>query len=266
MSIQQDFRNALASVLPDRPELAVVHSSFMNLMPPESFQPDDVLVPLVEAAEKGWTLAFAAYTFAFCGTGRFSARESRSETGLLADWVRERIPGAARMRSPLYSYMLIGPRAGELSMACSPSTAFGDAGPFGLFEQLDAWQIGLGGWFFSQFHRYEEVEQVPYRYFKTFHGHADWGDGEGDAPVAISMYVRDLRFPVENDVTAFVELLLERGDAHRVPLWRDSINRVRTRKLAAACRDLLTKDVFSLLSPQSAKAAREFFAKGDGHE
>jgi aminoglycoside N3'-acetyltransferase len=266
MSIQQDFRTALGLLLPQTPDLAVVNSSLWNLMPPPSFQPNDILVPLMEVAEKGWTLAFAAYTFDFCRTGRFVARGSRSETGLLADWIREEIPGAVRMRHPIYSYMLFGPRAVELSTCCSPSTAFGEAGPFGFFEKVDAWQIGLGGHFYSQFHRYEETEHVPYRYFKTFPGYADWGDGNGDEAVATSMYVRDLRFFVENDVTAFVELLTTRGDLHSVPLWRDSIHRVRTRKLAEACKDLLAKDTFALLSPQSAEAAREFYAKEDGHE
>ena len=257
----RDFSAALAAALPREPRPVVVNSSLMNLMPPPEFEPRDMLSPFGELSRRGWTFAFAAFTFQFCRTGLYHARESKSETGLLADWVWAARPDAVRLQNPIYSYVVIGPQAEEFLAACSARTAFGDAGPFGVFERIDALQMGLGCVAFSQLHRDEQVMGVPYRYMKTFRGKADWCDGRGFSAVDIDMYVRDLEIgggPV-NQVDSVMDLLKRRGRLLQTPLWRNTVFTVSTRDMATAAREMLTEDPFALLTPESAGRVRRHF-------
>ena len=50
--------------------------------------------------------------------------------------------------------------------------------------------IGCGLKSCTQIHRYEEINEVPYRYFKYFEGIADYGQGFNKTK--IKMFVRNL--------------------------------------------------------------------------
>jgi aminoglycoside N3'-acetyltransferase len=232
-------------VLPSAPGIAVIHSSFPLLVPPRGFVPADALYAVAGLVESGWTVALPAFTFSFCGTGRFEIG-SKSETGLFADWLRTHFPDAIRTPHPIYSFVVRGPRAAEIA-ACPSSTTFGDDSPFGLFEREDARMVMLGcGWeSCTQTHRYEELARVPYRYFKTFRGQADHGGGPRS--VTACMFVRDLEIDAINDLAAIEPALRERGAIASAPLFRGAVEAVATSALARTTMAALAENPYAVV-------------------
>jgi aminoglycoside N3'-acetyltransferase len=236
---------ALRCVLPARPGIAVIHSSFPLLMPPREFAPADALHALDALVRAGWTVALPAFTFSFCGTGSFDAA-GKSETGMFADWLLADAEDAVRTRHPIYSFAVRGLRAAEIA-SCPSTTTFGDDSPFGLFEREDASIVMLGcGWeYCTQIHRYEELARVPYRYFKTFRGDADYGDGP--RPVAAEMFVRDLEIDAVVDLTGTELALREQGAIVSAPLFRGTVEALRVSALAARTNAVLSENPYALL-------------------
>jgi FkbH-like protein len=239
MSPTTAFLAALRAVLPDEPGLAVIHSSFAKLVPPSDFEPRHAVRALATLAREGWTLALPAFTFSFCGTGEFDLRTTPSETGALADWVLRMAPGAQRSRHPIYSFVFLGPGAPELAQL-EGETVFGPGSVFERFEQDDAAFVMLGcGWTYNtQFHRYEELAQVPYRYFKRFDGHCCGEECSAD------MYVRDLDIDPANDFSQAVHGLRKGGLIRTASLWRGEVEAVSGQALAQECREALRQDLF----------------------
>ncbi len=232
---------ALRGVLPEIPGIAVIHSSFSSLMPPRGFRPFDALFAIDQLARDGWTVALPAFTFSFCGGRPFETARAPSEVGPLADWALAGLPAVRRTAHPIYSFVVIGPRAEEIA-AMQPQTTFGPGSPFEFFENQDAQLVMLGcGWHFcTQFHRYEEMAEVPYRFFKTFRGDVDAGDGwrSTDAP----MFVRDLVVNAENDFAPAVAELRAGAAIASTELWRGRIETAATSDLATVCQRQLAAD------------------------
>lgn len=222
MLARTEILEALTRVLPERPGIAVIHSSFHGLMPPKGFEPWDALFAVRSLVQRGWTVALPAFTFAFCRTGVFDMRTSASETGIFATWLLGLDSEAIRTPHPIYSFAAVGPRAAEIA-ACPSATTFGDDSPFGLFERTNARLVMLGcGWdACTQIHRYEEMAKVPYRFFKEFKGSADFGNGP--SPAAASMFVRDLDIDAANDFAILARDLHEMGVVETSRLFRGRV-------------------------------------------
>lgn len=255
MKVSRDeLLDALREVIPVEPGIAVIHSSLSRLLPPADFESHDALYAIGRLVDSGWTIALPAFTFSFCAGTAFDARRSPSETGVLADWLLAQLPQAQRTRHPIYSFAVIGPRASEI-VQCRSTTTFGDDSPFGLFERNNATLVMLGCGLESctQFHRCEEVAAVPYRYFKTFSGDADYGCGPTRTEAA--MYVRDLPSGPVNDFSRAIQALTEQGAVTVRKLWRGDVAAVCAGDLAATCAALLADDPFALISngPQVAR-------------
>lgn len=236
----------LRRILPSSPGVVLVHSSLAKLMPPESVDKKNVLAAMAGLVDNGWTLAFPAFTFSFCHGKPFDLRSSASETGVLADWVLEMLPGAVRTRHPVYSFVVVGPRTKEIA-ACSARTSFGDDTPFAFFEQENAWQIALGNGVrdFTQCHRYEELANVPYRYWKEFSGQSDFGDGA--QIVTRRLFVLDLRLDAQRDWNIIFDKARSEGVLHEYPLWRGKVHIIKTDAIKRIVTAILTDDAFGLL-------------------
>jgi FkbH-like protein len=241
--LRQVFLETLQHLLGKEPGVVVIHSSLGNLVPSKDFKPHDALYGLDRLVKNGWTVVLPAFTFSFCGGRPFHHQESRSEVGVLADWVLDQFPDARRTPHPIYSFVVVGPAAEQI-LACPSSTTFGDDSPFGLFERTNALLVMMGcGWeYATQFHRYEEQTAVPYRYFKTFTGRADLGDGNGERETRADMYVRELAVEPANDYSPAVERLRSEGSIRSAPLWRGRVEAVRVADLARVCREMLSTD------------------------
>lgn len=210
---------ALRQVLPSRPGIAVIHSSLSALVPPGAFTRWDILAAIDGLVGEGWTIALPAFTFSFCGGKPFDLQSSQSEVGVLADWCLDGLPGAMRTSHPIYSFVVVGPEASTIA-GLSSKTTFGEGSPFEFFEQHDAALVMLGcGWrFCTQFHRYEELASVPYRYFKDFSGRVRVA--AADEAVIARMYVRDLKIDARNDFSPIVDTLRQAGAIKTQDIWR----------------------------------------------
>lgn len=244
MTAREELLRSLEAVLPAEPGIAVIHSSFPALLPPDGFAQWDALYPLAELAARGWTVALPAFTFSFCGGKPFSLAESASETGIYADWLLANMAEAVRTPHPIYSFAAIGPRAAEIA-ACPSTTAFGDDSPFGLFEREGATVVMLGaGWeYCTSFHRCEEKAGVPYRYQKSFDGQVDLGGGA--VAGSATMFVRDLAIDPINDFSPAVSSLRSAGEIATAPAFRGIVEAVGADALAGVGASDLARDPFA---------------------
>ncbi len=241
-NLRMELLQALRSCLPPCPGIAVLHSSLADLAPPSGFSKWDVLYCLDMLSREGWTIALPAFTLSFCQGKSFHAHRSASETGVLADWVLQEFPEAIRTRHPIYSFICIGPEKERIN-SCPMTTTFGSDSAFALFETADASIVMLGAnWFnCTQFHRYEEEALVPYRYFKTFSGMADFADGQGEVRASANMYARDLGISFKKNFDPAIASLRAESAAHTAPLWRGRIESVRVSAFAHVCRTALAQ-------------------------
>ena len=169
----------------------VIHSSISGLCPPVDFRKWDAVRFIDELCKSGYTVLLPAFTFSFTRTRSFSTN-SKSEVGILPDWVRELLPYSRRTIDPIYSFVVAGNNADAI-LRLSANTCWGDGSVFEYIEQTNAKYVLMGcDWnSCTQIHRYEEMKRVPYRYFKEFHGihHEDAGKIRETSSI---MYVRDL--------------------------------------------------------------------------
>ena len=247
IATRENFLTALLRVLPGEAGIAVIHSSLPDLVPPEEFSPWDALYALEQIVRQGWTVALPAFTFSFCSGTSYDAKRSASETGMLADALLKYFPQALRTPHPIYSFAVLGPRAMEIAK-CPSTTTFGDDSPFGLFERERAAVVMLGcSWAFNtQFHRYEEISNVPYRFSKAFTGTADFGSGP--CPTRATMWVRDLAANPINDFSPAVRKLRDAGLIFSSPIWRGRIEAAGAHDIARICRADLSLDPFAYLA------------------
>jgi len=237
---RNEIVDAFKAVLAPRDEVLVIHSSLVGLGLEPSGLKWDLLAALSQLVGEGRTLALPTFTFGFCGGKPYHFRRSRGETGQLGNWFLE-LTAATRTPQPIYSFAVAGPKSAELARAAN-LTALGDDSIFALVEQLDARLVMAGcDWdACTQFHRYEEQSQVPYRHYKTFAGGADFGDGLVQA--STRMYVRDPTLRPVNDFSPAVAKLRSAGQIAEHPLGAGMIQAVSCRRLADACRELLAQN------------------------
>jgi FkbH-like protein len=241
---REKLLDTLRAVLPARPGLVVIHSSLSGLVAPGDVSRWDVLAALNGLVQDGWTIALPAFTFSFCGGKPFDLQSSASEVGILAGWALTGLADARRTPHPIYSFVVAGPLADKLA-ALRPLTTFGEGSPFEFFEQQGAALVMLGcDWkYCTQFHRYEEIAGVPYRYFKDFAGQMRMGRTEQS--VVARTFVRDLQIDPENDFSPAVEVLRARGAIATRPLWRGKVEAAAVTALAAVCNEQLGKDALA---------------------
>lgn len=245
LSARDEMLLALRAVIGPNGKLIVIHSSLLHLRPPSGAGKWDFLYALEVLRGEGRTIAVPAFTFGFCRGDAYSANDSKSETGQLADWAAG-LSEFQRTPHPIYSYVVGGPLAGEL-LAAKNSTTFGDDSMLAVFERLNALTVMLGcGWeYCTQCHRYEEEAKVPYRYFKTFRGRADFGTGAQD--VEAQMFVRDLALDPRNDFSPVVARLRSDRAVRTASLWHGTVEAAACTDIGRAARALLQEDPWALV-------------------
>ncbi|HUY90555.1 MAG TPA: HAD-IIIC family phosphatase [Pirellulales bacterium] len=261
MSERKEIHRALAAVAPRRGDWLVIHSSLAGLRLSLETLKWDLLWALSLLARQGRTIALPTFTFDFCRNGRYHHRASPGEAGQLGQWALD-LAEARRTPHPIYSFAVLGPGAEELC-AAKNSTTFGDDSTFALFEARDARLVMLGCEWQSctQVHRYEELRQVPYRFYKEFRGTADFGAGEHEAMA--TMFVRQLRAEAENDFTRLFERLRSADRIRSIPLGAGRVESIGCRELAEACSDLLAGDELALVrEPEVVKRRLQKLSRG----
>ena len=240
---------ALDAVVEAGDGFIVLHSSLSAFKITGTSLKEPLLGALRKLRDRGHTIALPTFTLSFLGGRPFHIGDSRSESGVLGDWLLS-LDGVRRTAHPVYSFAVSGPRAEEV-LDCSSETTFGSDSPFGLFERADARLVMLGcGWAScTQFHFCEEAAEVPYRVYKTFQGQADFG--VGPEPAAVRMYVRDLEIDPVNDFPPMIERLRGGGKVRSVAVGAGRVEAVSCKALVAETRRALREDPYALVADAS---------------
>lgn len=237
---------AINRVVPSSITALEIHSSLPALAGTLlSVRKWDFLRAFRAMTRRGTTLIFPAFTFSYTRGTSFDIKLSRSETGLIADWVLE-LPEAKRTPNPIFSFVVIGPRSEEF-MTADHQDAYGDNSVFSVLDRLDSGILMLGAkWDYCSFlHHLEQEQCVPYREFKTFHEPADFGAGRVDP--ALRVFVRRGDIQTELDFAAAGRLVEDAGEVSQTSLGLSSAKFVPTNRLAALCRRELRNNPFFLV-------------------
>jgi FkbH-like protein len=223
-------------------EFVVIHSALHMLgseLPSYKWR---ILKAISGLATEGHTVLVPSFSFSFTKGQKFLFPDGVSETGLLADWARE-LSAAKRTAHPIYSFSVIGPRAGEV-LQCSTTTCFGLRSVFELLDRQSSRVLMFGtDWgVCTQFHYYEELFEVPYRYYKKFTGKILRNGRESS--ITSSMYVRNLLVNPENDFTPIVSKL--RDDKKIISGRSGIIESASVSDIASVCSRLLATDPYAL--------------------
>ena len=208
MSINDaDILKALDVLVTAEDEILLIHSSFKHLKKIE-----EAKWPLLSAlrilVNRGHTVVIPSFTFSFIKNSYFDVNQSKSEVGILGDWFRE-LYGAERSLHPIYSFVYLGNLANEIR-SVSADTCFSKDSIFSYFNQKKTRiiLIGCDYQYTTQFHFYEELADVPYRYQKQFSGLVI--NGREKKSVESTMFVRDMDINPINDFSAIAGALKEK--------------------------------------------------------
>jgi acyl-CoA synthetase (AMP-forming)/AMP-acid ligase II/aminoglycoside N3'-acetyltransferase len=186
----------------------------------------------------------------------FIRENSPSRLGAFSEYVRTR-PGAVRSMHPILSITSLGASAEEISGG-SHFDGFGYDSPWGRLHRLNAKQMTLGmsgyptiGLTFV--HYIEHLYGVPYQYTKIYQAPVF---AAGDrVPGPFTMSVRYLDFGITYDSTRLRDLMLQTGDAKRVPLGDDAVFCTTSEKMTARAVECLSRDRwFFLKTPPNFRA------------
>ena len=231
-------------------KLIVLHTSFAKLAPSRQFNKWDALYFVDVLYKEGWTIALPSFTFDFCKKNFFSTYQSKSETGILADWVLENLSNSKRTRDPIYSFVVLGPLSKQI-LNCSSDTVWGNNSTFELYEKLNAVILMLGcSWDnCTQIHRYEEINKVPYRIYKTFRGQAQF-DFEKEVSVSSKMFVRDYEKGAHNDLNNLKTKFESLTSFNKIEVLRGTARSILVKDLAKSVNYALKENPFALLRNQ----------------
>lgn len=231
---EHEIYQTLKRVIPSGPCWVVIHSSLIHFEVNNSTLKWDFLAAIKKLVEEGYTIFVPSFTFSFTKTGIYNKVTTLSETGLLADWVFQ-LNNSSRTAHPIYSHVIVGPDTKE-AMTADITSCFGGDTIFAMFERKNARVVMFGcGWkYCTSFHYFEELFQVPYRYYKKFY-FADHSDNT-------EMFVRDIAKKIRNDFSPAVERLRENLLIESQTLNNGLVESCGFRELSLTCRELLGND------------------------
>lgn len=169
----------------------------------------DILASFQEAVGDAGTLLFPLFNFEFTEGVAFDIRSTPSQMGVLTETARQ-LDGAVRTGHPIYSFAVIGARAGEFA-GVDNFSGYGADSPFAKLRALGG-RIAIldlpDQHSMTFYHHVEEMKDVPYRFHKTFAG--EYTDSSGvTSRREYGLFVRDLEKGVRTDVDPMGELLWE---------------------------------------------------------
>jgi aminoglycoside 3-N-acetyltransferase len=226
--------------------------------------PERLIAIMLEILGPKRSLAMPTYTFSFCSLRKFDLTRSKSEVGTLTEAFRKRTD-VIRTLQPIYSYAILGPHAEAFASALA-LTAFGKGSAMSLFESLNVQQLMLGLKFqkaISIVHRAEELEGVPYRYYKRFSGDL-LVDGEKAGEAEEIFYVRAWDTEPIFDYSGIAERLRVAGTyrASRIPDF--TIEGALTKEILATASDMLRSDPYAFV--KNRQPVQSWVAEGKANE
>lgn len=199
------------------------------------------LEAILEVIGPDGTIAVPTFNFSFARGEPYDPSETPSQgMGAFSEYVRK-YPGARRTSHPMQSLAILGRYAEELAGRDTLS-AFDPHSAFEGMLELDFKLLLLGSdaSAISMFHYCEQRAQVPYRYWKDFHGRVRTPQGWQER--TYRMYVRDLELNPQLTPEPFQKLLEERGQWLTAKLNYGTVATCRLADFVAACDQLLAED------------------------
>ncbi len=173
--------------------------------------PNIILESFLEALGAEGTLILPLFNFDFTKGVPFDIRKTPSQMGALTEAGRV-YPNAIRTGHPIYSFSIIGKQASKFK-GIDNFSGYGAESPFMLLRELGgkiavldlADQNSM-----TFYHHIEEMNEVDYRYHKTFTGeYTDWDGNTTDR--TYGLFVRDLNRGVLTHVNPMGKLLWDHG-------------------------------------------------------
>ena len=224
----------------------VIYSSFAKLLPPNNFNKWDALYTIDSLVKEGYTIALPSFTFSFCKNKFYSEKTSASETGVLSDWVFQNFENSIRTEDPIYSFVVIGQNSHKYKNF-NNQTSWGEGSIFEYFEKINAkiLTLGCGLESITQFHRYEQITKVPYRYYKSFEGVAEYSSG--NKKVKTKLFARDLNLNPKNNMNLIKDSIKKSNSFYETFLFRGNAKVIDTKDLANIIKEELLKNPYCLL-------------------
>lgn len=144
------------------------------------------------------TLLFPMYTWKFCSEHLFDRRTTKSEVGVLNNWIFDNRKDFQRTKHPMYSFMVWG-KDSKYLLELNNIDSWGAGSPFEYFHHNKAKMLLLDVHLkqcFTFMHYVEECINIPCRYLKNFRGKYIDNDGS-KSERSYTMFVRDLNIDSE---------------------------------------------------------------------
>jgi aminoglycoside 3-N-acetyltransferase len=160
-----------------------------------------------------YTLLMPTYTFSFSNSREWNCITSKSETGVLTEYMRKLSP-QNRSINPFHSVCIEGPQKEYLLKDFSDSS-FGENSVYEKLYKLGAFNLSLGSEFVGGAtfcHYAEELLKVPYRFYKSFPGVVT-DSFSNKIDIDFKMYVRIIEndFYYDNNWEIFWDDALKNG-------------------------------------------------------
>ncbi|NQV79667.1 MAG: AAC(3) family N-acetyltransferase [Alphaproteobacteria bacterium] len=246
------FHKALESVLDSSDNVFAVFSGIYTFAHRFGVPAKEVVERLInvmlEVAGPSRTLVLPSFTFSFAALRKFDVVRTPSDVGILPNYAVSR-PEFRRSLMPMNSYVVVGPKADELlSLTCK--SAWGPDGVMAWLQSVNARICILGvPWSeaCSLYHLAEEIERVPYRYFKRFTG-ALFENGVPLGPCEEIMFARSMVLPPIWAHDRIDRLLAREGviTPSVVPEFR--LESASTRDIVEITRKMLREDPYAYIA------------------
>lgn len=173
--------------------------------------PQDILESFLKVVGKSGTLLLPLYNFDFTKGIPFDIRYTPSHMGALTEAGRLH-PLAVRTGHPIYSFAAIGKHAEKFKYVNNFS-GYGNNSPFAILREMDG-KIAVLNLpdqnSMTFYHHIEEMNDVSYRYHKTFTG--EYTDERGvTEPRTYGLFVRNIDIGVLTHVNPAGELMWDKG-------------------------------------------------------
>lgn len=189
-------------------DIVLVHSSFKSFEG-EISSPQKIIDALLEIVGEKGTVIFPTFNFDFSTHGKdFDIIKTPSQMGILSKFASSHYD-SVRTIDPVYSFVVIGYLKNKLGESVT-SHSYGTDSMFAKIRKHDGKIMCIGvenynNWM-TFFHYVEEMQKVPYRYFKEFSGNIIDRSGMSKKTKLV-LYVRNLSKGVETELNPMGNIL-----------------------------------------------------------
>lgn len=201
----------------DKGDTVLIHSNIARTI--RRFSKDRSNRPGIELFVKSFldavgasgTILFPVFNFGFSEGEPFDIKNTPSKMGKLTETARLH-PDAVRTGHPIYSFAVIGAKSDQFENINNKS-GYGEDSPFAILRQLNGKIASLDledQNSMTFYHHVEEMNDVSYRYMKTFEEPYTSWDGTTEIK-EYSLFVRNTDMGVKTHVNPAGELLWQDG-------------------------------------------------------